>query len=464
MRQNTTLVKNGTSILENFKSFITEQKSESYRVVVISNDSTTAKRIEEEAKKLNYPSYVVPFDGAYTVYNDNTRTIHKNDDDKGFEINPSDTVIFVRGTPDRDSHLDLITQLQRAGYCVVNSRQALETATDKYRSYLKLKDFGLVQPKTVLLPNQDNVERAYNELETQFPIILKTLRGAKGVGVLFVESERSLNSLVQLLFKQDENTDILIQEYIKTEFDVRVLILGGKVIATMRRDVVEGDFRSNASQGAKVTTYDLTELESEQCILAAKAIGGLFAGVDFIPSKNPKTQPPYILEVNSSPGTENIEKANNKNIVKDVLSYFSDTKVRYTIPNECGWEEVVTIKPFGDLTAKFDTGNSGMPVLHAEDIKVNGKKITFTTNNKTITTKLVGTYTTVTGAGQDDRYIAELEFEFAGSNYGEVQFGLDNRDDLSTDVLLNRKLMRLLNVMVNPQRNYLITTPMSLDK
>ena len=57
-----------------------------------------------------------------------------------------------------------------------------------------------------------------------------------------------------------------------------------------------------------------------------------------------------------------------------------------------------------------------------------------------------------------------LEFEFAGSNYGEVQFGLDNRDDLSTDVLLNRKLMRLLNVMVNPQRNYLITTPMSLDK
>ena len=171
-----------------------------------------------------------------------------------------------------------------------------------------------------------------------------------------------------------------------------------------------------------------------------------------------------ILEVNSSPGTENIEKANNKNIVKDVLSYFSDTKVRYTIPNECGWEEVVTIKPFGDLTAKFDTGNSGMPVLHAEDIKVNGKKITFTTNNKTITTKLVGTYTTVTGAGQDDRYIAELEFEFAGSNYGKVQFGLDNRDDLSTDVLLNRKLMRLLNVMVNPQRNYLITTPMSLDK
>ena len=74
MRQNTTLVKNGTSILENFKSFITEQKSESYRVVVISNElgekAITAKRMQEEADKLKYPNYVVPMDGTYTVFND----------------------------------------------------------------------------------------------------------------------------------------------------------------------------------------------------------------------------------------------------------------------------------------------------------------------------------------------------------------------------------------------------------
>ena len=450
--------------MDQFKSFITEEKQDSYRVVVLSNDSTTAQRIEEEAKKLKYPYYVAPFDGTYTVYNEGRRTIHKQDDDTGFEINTADTVVFVRGTPERDSCLDLITQLQRAGYCVVNSRQALETATDKYRSYLKLKDFGLTQPKTVLIPNQDTVEKAFNALDTQYPIILKTLRGAKGVGVLFVESERSLNSIVQLIFKQNEKADILIQEYIKTEFDVRVLVLGGKVIATMRRDVVEGDFRSNASQGASVRQYDLTSLEMEQCILAAKAIGGLFTGVDFIPSNNPKTKPPYILEVNSSPGTENIEEANNKNIVKDILTYFSDSKVRYTVPNECGYEEVVTVKPFNELTCKFDTGNSGEPVLHAEDIKVNGKKVTFTNNGKTITTNIVGSYTALSGSGEDERYLVELEFEFAGSNYGKVEFGLDNRDDLSTDVLLNRKLMRTLNVMVNPQRTYLITTPMSLDK
>ena len=454
--------------MDNFKSFIKEDKHESYRVVVISNElgdkAITAERIEEEAKKLNYPYYIVPMDGTYTKFENGQRTIHKSDDDKGFKIHPSDTVIFVRGTPERDSYLDLITQFQRAGYCVVNSRECLEVAADKYRTYLRLKDFGLTQPKTVLIPNKDSIEKSFQNLDTKFPIVLKTLRGSKGVGVLFVESERALNSIVQLLFKQDKSSDILIQEYIKTDFDVRVLILGGKIIATMQRDVIEGDFRSNASLGAKVKTYDLSELEVEHSIRAGKSVGGLLTAVDFIPSSDPENEPPYVLEVNSSPGTENIEEANKKNIVKDILVHFSNPNVRYTVPAECGWEEVVTVKPFGDLTGKFDTGNYKYPVLHAEDVKIVGKKITFTTHDKTITTNLKGTYTSVTGGGEDDRPVVELEFEFAGTNFGKIEFGLDDRDRMGTDVLLNRRLMRILNVMVNPQRKYLITAPFTLDK
>ena len=454
--------------MDNFKSFIKEDKHESYRVVVISNElgdkAITAERIEEEAKKLNYPYYIVPMDGTYTKFENGQRTIHKSDDDKGFKIHPSDTVIFVRGTPERDSYLDLITQFQRAGYCVVNSRECLEVAADKYRTYLRLKDFGLTQPKTVLIPNKDSIEKSFQNLDTKFPIVLKTLRGSKGVGVLFVESERALNSIVQLLFKQDKSSDILIQEYIKTDFDVRVLILGGKIIATMQRDVIEGDFRSNASLGAKVKTYDLSELEIEHSIRAGKSVGGLLTAVDFIPSSDPENKPPYVLEVNSSPGTENIEEANKKNIVKDILVHFSNPNVRYTVPAECGWEEVVTVKPFGDLTGKFDTGNYKYPVLHAEDVKIVGKKITFTTHDKTITTILKGMYTSVTGGGEDDRPVVELEFEFAGTNFGKIEFGLDDRDRMGTDVLLNRRLMRILNVMVNPQRKYLITAPFTLDK
>ena len=454
--------------MEKFKSYTTEAKDDKYRVLVISAEkgekAITAKRMKEESDKLGYPIYIAGMDGTYTKFENNVRTVHMADDDKGFEIHVADTVIFVRGTPERDSWLDLVSQLEKAGYCVVNSRDCMELAGDKYRTYLRLQDFGLTQPKTVLIPNEDGIETSFKNLDTKFPIIMKTLRGSKGVGVLFIESERGLNSLVQLLFKQDSQADLLIQEYKKTKFDVRVLVLGGKIIATMQRDVLEGDFRSNYSQGAKVKTYDLSELEIEQCLLAAKAIGGLFTAVDFIPSENTKKDPPYILEVNSSPGTEGIEEANKKNIVKEVIKYFDNPDFRYTVPTECGWEEVVTIKPFGQLSAKFDTGNYKFSVLHAENIEINGNKITFTLGDKTITTKLIGKYVSVTGGGEDERPIVELGFEFSGSNYSKIPFGLDDRTKMGTDVLMNRKMMKMLNVMVNPQRKYIVTTKYVLDK
>jgi ribosomal protein S6--L-glutamate ligase len=454
--------------MEQFKSFITEEKNSDYRIVVLSAEkgekAITAKRMKAEADELGYPIYVAGMDGTYTKFENNVRTVHTTDDEKGFEIHVENTVVFVRGTPERDSWLDLVSQLEKAGYCVVNSRDCMELAGDKYRTYLRLQDFGLTQPKTVLIPNEDGIETSFKNLDTKFPIIMKTLRGSKGVGVLFIESERGLNSLVQLLFKQDSQADLLIQEYKKTKFDVRVLVLGGKIIATMQRDVLEGDFRSNYSQGAKVKTYNLSELEIEQCLLAAKAIGGLFTAVDFIPSENTKKDPPYILEVNSSPGTEGIEEANKKNIVKEVIKYFDNPDFRYTVPTECGWEEVVTIKPFGQLSAKFDTGNYKFSVLHAENIEINGNKITFTLGDKTITTKLIGKYVSVTGGGEDERPIVELGFQFSGSNYSKIPFGLDDRTKMGTDVLMNRKMMKMLNVMVNPQRKYIVTTKYVLDK
>ena len=456
--------------MENFKSFITEQKNEKYRVLVISAEkgdkAITAKRMQEEATKLGYPIYVAGMDGTYTKFENGVRTVHKSDDDKGFEININNTVVFVRGTPERDSWLDLISQLEKAGYCVVNSRDCMELASDKYRTYLRLQDFGLTQPKTVLIPNEDGIEMAFKNLDTKFPIIMKTLRGSKGVGVLFIESERGLNSLVQLLFKQDSQSDILIQEYIKTEFDVRVLVLGGKIIATMQRDVLEGDFRSNYSQGAKVKTYNLSELEIEQCLLAAKAIGGLFTAVDFIPSENTKKDPPYILEVNSSPGTEGIEEANKKNIVKEVIKYFDNSDLRYTVPTECGFLEVLNVEPYGPIISKFDTGNSSLPVIHGDDIELKGKMVHWTCLGKRVKKPLVRVKKVNLGGLRDyseERYTVHLDIEFAGTVYKDVEFTIDDRKK-RTRILLNLSTLRLLNVIVNPQRKYIVTTKYTLDK
>ena len=446
--------------MEAFKSFIYEAKDEKYRVVILtvehSDKSITAKKLSKEATKLGLENTIIQFNGATLRYENGSHFIHGMDD-KGFQTNSSNTIIFVRGTPTKDSHLNLISEFERLGYCVVNNRTTINICADKYRNYVRLKDYGLTQPKTILIPNKDMIDSSIKELDTKFPIIMKTLRGSKGVGVLFIESKRALDAIVQLVYKTDEDSDLLIQEYIKTNFDVRVIVLGGRVLATMQRDMVEGDFRSNYSQGGKVKSYKLSSMEEKECLLAAKAVDGLFTAVDFIPARNKLINPPYILEVNSSPGTDGIEEANNVNIAKEVLTYFLNPDVRYSVPSQCGYNEVVEIESFGELIAKFDTGNSVLSVLHAENIKVKGNKVTFTNNGKTITTNLIKEYEAQTGAGVDERYVVKLDLTFSGSTY-EFMFGLDDRTKMGTDILLNRFVMNKLNVMVNPQRKFLVTT------
>ncbi len=459
--------------MENFKSFITEAKEDKYRILVISSETApgkkplhrTARRFVDEAKRAGHDIYIVQVEGAIITY-DNGYKIFNADDKDGFEID-KETVAIVRGSVRlKKSYLDLLSQLEKIGVCMVNSRETVEISADKYRTYLKLQDSGLTQPKTVLIPNEDTWRDALESLDSKFPIIMKTLEGAKGVGVLFIESERQIESLVQLLYNQNEDVDLLIQEYIKTDGDIRVIVLGGKVIASMKRDVVEGDFRSNVSQGAKVKEYELTDLELEQCLLAAKAIDGSWVAVDFIPSKNPKTEPPYILEVNHSPGTEGIEKATGDNIVKKVIDFYSNPDNRYAVPTQCGYFEIVTVKPFGDVVAKFDTGNgASASTIHTDKLEVNGKKVTWTYNGKTITSKIQRVAKVDVGGLNDyseERYAVLLDFEFAGSSYKNVEFLLDDREDRSP-MLLNRDVMRMLNVMVNPRRKYIVTTKFTLD-
>ena len=458
--------------MEQFKSFITEQKDDKYRILVVSAEPDnskmfhTAQRVTDEAKKSGHEVYVVKVEGAIIGY-DNGYKIYNSDDKDGFEID-KDTVAIVRGSVRlKKSYLDLLTQLEKIGVCMVNSRETVSISSDKYRTYLKLQDYGLTQPKTVLIPNADTWKQALESLDSKFPIIMKTLEGSKGVGVLFIESERQIESIVQLLYSQNDDVDLLIQEYIKTDGDIRVIVLGGKVIASMKRDVVEGDFRSNVSQGAKVKEYELTELEIEQCLLAAKAIDGSWTAVDFIPSKNPKTKPPYILEVNHSPGSEGIEKATGKNIVKQVIDFYSNPENRYAVPAQCGYFEIVNIKPFGDVVAKFDTGNgASASTIHTDKLEVKGKNVTWTYNDKTITSKIQRVAKVDVGGlnnYSEKRYAVLLDFEFAGSSYKNIEFLLDDREDRSP-ILLNRDVMQMLNVMVNPQRKYIVTTKYTLDK
>ena len=199
-----------------FKDFITEAKNEKYRLLIITDEPEKAKtfhtadRLQQEAEKLGWKNYLYRLTGGYTSYEDGIFRVHNVDDEKGFEVSRNDTIAIIRGSVVRkDSWLDIVSSLEKHSICVVNSRQSINICTDKYRTSLRLADYGIKQPKTVLINNPEKAVLAFDKLDTKFPVIMKTLRGSKGVGVLFVESEKSLDSIVQLIYKQDEDLSLI---------------------------------------------------------------------------------------------------------------------------------------------------------------------------------------------------------------------------------------------------------------
>ena len=463
--------------MEQFKSFITEQKDKKYKVVVLTrkpkdnpkqNLLVTASKFQKAAKSLGMESYVVFIEGAYITLDDNVRRIHNSDDDKGFEISVDDTLVIVRGGVNaRDSWKDLLSQLERAGYTCANSRECMEICSDKYRTALRLSEVGLVTPTTVLIPDEDGAKIAFDKLNTTYPVILKTIQGTKGVGVLFVESEKSLESMVQLLYKVDEEISLILQSFIKTTHDVRVMVLNNIIVGAMQRDTVKGDFRSNVHLGAKVKKYNLTDKEKEDCIRAAKAVNGVWVGVDFIPAKDRNKDGPIILEINSSPGTSGFDEATGKDVTTHILKNFMDKENWWKTPTIAGVLETFEHEKLGKLVGKMDTGNSNSKsAIHADTFEVKGKKIYWELNGIKMVSKLEKMVeVTASRFGDDDRTqlrpVILLDFTFAGKVYQDMKFTIDDRGN-KAPLLINRDFMRASNLMIDPSRKFIITQ--ALDK
>lgn len=461
-----------TSIFELYhrkKSSLFESKKSDINIIILTNEREdsndedkklfqTAKRFQEECGKLKIDNYVVFVENARIVRDENNKiTIHNVDDKKGFEITQGKTVAIIRGSVvSKKSTLNLITQLEKANIFCINSRDCLEQCSDKYRTVLRLADAGLPTPKTLLIQSMESVPYALEQLEHNFPLIVKTLTGSKGVGVFFVESEKALTSILQVIWKISEDEEMIIQEYIEADHDIRVHVLGDEVMAVMKRHVLDGDFRSNYSQGAKIEEIKISDELKDLCIEASKAVGGIWTGVDLI--LNNKGEP-FIIEINSSPGTEGIEKATGDDIVKQVAKYSIDKSNWILVAQECGYRETIHFEGIGELIAKFDTGNSVLPVVHSDKYTIKGKKVTWTHGKKKFTNKVQGIKEVHVGGLRDyteERPIILLDITFRGVLYKDIEFVLDDRSN-RIPVLLNRGLMRKLNVMVNPSKTFILT-------
>ena len=456
--------------MEKFKSFITEEKKKKYKVVLLTRKPDdwpnhksllTSAKFEDAAKSLGLDFYMCFINGAYLSFENEVRRIHNSDDDEGYEISPKDTIIVVRGGVNaRDQWKDLVSSLERAGYSCVNSRECMEVCSDKYRTALRLAEVGLSTPTTILVPDEKGVMDAFEKLDTKFPIILKTIQGTKGIGVLFIESEKSLESMTQLLFKIDEEISLILQNFLESDGDVRVMVLNNQIIGSMKREKVKGDFRSNVHLGAKVKEFELTDKEKVDCIRAAKAVNGTWVGVDFIPAENREKDGPYILEVNSSPGTEGFDKATKGDVVKDILETFYDRDNWWTTPTISGVWETFEHDKIGKVVGKMDTGNSSKSsVIHADKYEIVGKKVNWEINGTKLSHKVEEIKEIKLGGfrnREEKRPSIRMDFLFNGTLYKGMSFTIDDRGE-KTPLLINRSFMKAANLMVDPSRKFILT-------
>ena len=248
---------------------------------------------------------------------------------KPIEINPDNTLIFARGlgtfgyTTNR-RWVDIIRGLEDKGFKTIPSIKTWDMCSSKYYCDQLFKQNNLRSPITVPITYSDDSERAVKEGGLKFPLILKSSSGSQtGVGVIIMESMKSLHPTVQMLSFLQPYVDLLVQEYIKIDYDIRVLVVNGEVLASMRRNVMDDDIRSNASLGAKTESIELTDMERETAIKVSQLVDGDLVGVDLLPAKDREKEQPYILEVNATPGLGGIEEVTkDKSVTQEILKIY----------------------------------------------------------------------------------------------------------------------------------------------
>ncbi len=200
-------------------------------------------------------------------------------------------------------------------YCV-NESVAISRSRDKLRSMQLLARRGIGLPVTGFAHSTKFTDDLIDVVGGA-PLVVKLLEGTQGIGVVLAETPKAAQSVIEAF--RGLKANILVQEFIKESeaADIRCLVVGGKVVAAMIRRGKKGEFRSNLHRGGKAELIRITPEERSTAIRAAKIMGLNFAGVDLLRSNHG----PVIMEVNSSPGLEGIEKATGKNVAGMVIDY-----------------------------------------------------------------------------------------------------------------------------------------------
>lgn len=301
------------------------------KIAILSNGNAnySTKRLKEEAEKRGHEVKIIKYRDCYaSIERDNPTVSYRGEDLAHFDaIIPRIAANMTRyGTA-------IVRQLEMQGVYTVSSSLAINRSRDKLRSLQLLAKVGVGIPKTVVSRNTMDIDDLIEKVGGT-PVIIKLARGTHGNGVVLAETKKAAKSVLQALYLTNEDgTNVLLQEFIEESAgtDIRAFVVGGRVVASMQRQSLDDDFRSNLHKGGEGTIVKLTEEENKMVIKAAKAMGLNIAGVDMMRSE----RGPLILEVNASPGF-GIEKVTGRNVAGPIIEYVEQNAKRGSKKDKVG--------------------------------------------------------------------------------------------------------------------------------
>lgn len=361
---------------------------------------------EAEAKKSGVKMITIdPSSSTIQKESDDSYKVVESSGNKGtYVLSPSNTIIVPRRTVLKNSESkDFMQELQSFGFFCFNTLDAIETCEDKFLTYKKLKAAGVPTPKTTVVTStsMNKLEDKVDSVGGQFPIVCKILNGTQGVGVFIVDSMMSLKSTLQTMFKLSPKSDIILQEKINSDYDLRIHVMyngfermtsgidGFEVIGCMKRNQLAGDFRSNYSLGSTAEKGNLSPEQEKIAKMAAKATNCRWAGVDLICDS--RTKQSYVIEVNSSPGTKGITTEAGDDVVGTIFNMFKEFKYTKYESEQVGSYETATIKDLDnlDVVMKFDD-NKSFTELECSSVNAKDDDVAFVFNGVTYNKELSG--------------------------------------------------------------------------
>ncbi|HAY13007.1 MAG TPA: RimK family alpha-L-glutamate ligase [Fimbriimonadaceae bacterium] len=255
----------------------------------------------------------------------------------------------------------VVRQFQQMGVFVANTANSIGNSRDKLRALQILSKHDIGIAPTMFVRNQADILMAIDRVGGA-PVIIKMMQGTQGVGVILAESNKIAEAIVEAM--QGAKQSVLIQKFVAESKgrDVRAFVVGNQVVGAMRRVAQGQEFRSNLHRGGKAEAIDLEPAYAEAAIRAAHILGLRIAGVDMLEGADG----PQIIEVNSSPGLEGIEKATGKDIAGIIVDYINeqvafpelDLRERMTVAHGHGVVEI-QLGPHNPLTGQR-IGSSGL--------------------------------------------------------------------------------------------------------